>query len=118
MCVNEVKMRMCLIQGYYYPFPFLIKHSGTDFIEGLHKSRGKKVILVKVDRRTKFAHFMALFHPYTTNTVATKFFKHVHTLHGLPESIVSDRDSIFLSNFWQNLFRLLGTQLHYISPSK
>ena len=70
-----------------------------DFIEGLPKSRGKKVILVKVDRRTKFAHFMALFHPYTTNTVATKFFKHVYTPHGLSVSIVSDKDNIFLSNF-------------------
>lgn len=37
----------------------------------------------------------------------------MHTLHGIPESIVTDRDRIFLSNFWQALFRLLGTQLHY-----
>ena len=53
-------------------------------------------------RRTKFAHFMALSHPYTVGTIATKFFKHVHTLHGLRESIVFDRDNIFLTSSWQN----------------
>lgn len=83
-----------------------------DFIEGFPKSRYKKVVIVVLDKRTIFAHFMALYHPYTSSTVATKFSKHVHTLHGFPDSIASDSKSIFLGNFWQNLFRLLGTQLH------
>jgi len=84
-----------------------------DFISGLPKSKGKATILVVVDRRTKFAHFMTLAHLFIAIIVAHKFLKHVHTRHGLPESIVTDRDRLFLSNFWQALFRLLGTQLHY-----
>lgn len=91
------------------------RHVSMNFIKGLPKSGGKDVILVVVDRRTKFAHFMPWSHPFTAINVAAKFFKHIHTLHGLPKSIVSDRDSIFFSNFWQNLFRLLllGTLLHF-----
>jgi len=71
--------------------------------------------LVVVDRFTKYAHFIALSHPYTASTVANIFWKRVHILHGTPESIVTDRDKVFVSNFWQALFKLLGTQLHYNS---
>lgn len=86
-----------------------------DFIEGLPKSKRKDAIFVVVDRMTKSAHFMALAHPFTAVDVANKFWKRVHTLHGTLESIVSDRDVIFLSNFWQALFKLKGTQLLYNS---
>lgn len=80
-----------------------------DFIEGLPKSKGKEVIFVLVDRMTKFAHFIALAHPFTAANVADKLWKKVYTLHGTPETIVSDRNKTFLSNFWQTLFNLLGT---------
>lgn len=88
-------------------------HISMDFIEGLNKSKNREVILVVVDRFTKYAHFIALKHPYTTATVAEVFWKRVHSLHGTPETIVTDRDKIFLSIFWQALFKLLETQLHY-----
>lgn len=68
-----------------------------DFIEGLPKSQGKSLILVVVDRLTKYAHFMALAHPYTTKHVAQVFLDNVYKLHGLPETITSDRDLVFTS---------------------
>lgn len=86
-----------------------------DFIEGLPKSEDKELILVVVDRLTKFSHFVGLSHPLTAVTVAKMFLDQVHKLHGLLESIISDRDYIFLSSFWQELFKLLETKLQFSS---
>lgn len=84
-----------------------------DFIEGLPKSRGKDVILVVVDRLTKYAHFIPLSHPFTTPQVAKLFMDHVHKLHGMPQVIVTDIDRIFTSTVWQEVFAALKVQLHY-----
>ena len=82
-----------------------------DFIEGLPLSQGKSVIFVVVDRLTKYGHFLALAHPFTTITVATLFFEQIFRLHGLPQTIVSNRDNVFISSFWIKLFKLQGTTL-------
>jgi transposase InsO family protein len=86
-----------------------------DFITGLPKSEGKSVIMVIVDRLTKYAHFCALSHPFKASTVATAFMETVQKLHGNPKIIVSDRDPIFTGHFWTKLFSCLGTQLAHSS---
>jgi hypothetical protein len=77
-----------------------------DFVEGFPKvgGGGKSVILTVVDRFSKFAHFIPLGHPYSVASVARAFFVDIVRLHGLPCSIVSDQDVVFISNFWTELF--------------
>ncbi|GJU18792.1 ty3-gypsy retrotransposon protein [Tanacetum coccineum] len=83
-----------------------------DFIEGIPKSQGKDVILVVVDRLSKYGHFMALSRPFTATQVAQLFLDNIYKLHGLPYDIVSDKDKVFLSLFWKELFKLLKVQLN------
>jgi hypothetical protein len=81
-----------------------------DFIERFPKVSGKSVILTVVDRFSCISS--PLDHPYTATTVARAFFADVVRLHGLPRSIVSDRDPAFTSNFWRELFKLSRVALH------
>ena len=86
-----------------------------DFLESLPNSKGTTMIWVMVDRLGKYAHFMALAHPYTTAFLTQMFLENIYKLHGLPSSIMSERDKIFVSHFWQELFKLLGTQLKLLT---
>jgi hypothetical protein len=86
-----------------------------DFITGLPKFEGKSVIMVIVDRLTKYTHFCKLSQPFKANTVATTFMETFQKLHGSPNIIVSDRDPIFTGHFWKKLFSCLGTQLAHSS---
>jgi hypothetical protein len=98
------------------PIPTIIwSDISMDFVEGLPNSQGKSVIYVVVDRLSKSAHFMALKHPYLAITVAQEFFGHIFKLHGMPTSIVCDRDPTFTSTFWKELFRLQGTKFNFSS---
>jgi hypothetical protein len=83
-----------------------------DFVEALPRVRGKSVILTVVDRLSKYCHFIPLAHTYSAESVAQAFFSEVVRLHGVPQSMVSDRDTVFTSLFWQELMRLMGTKLH------
>lgn len=84
-----------------------------DFIEGLPKSKGYDVIMVIVDRLTKYAHFVPLKHPFSAAQMARAFLEQVVRLHGVSCSIVSDRDKIFTSTFWKELFAAVETRLLY-----
>lgn len=100
--------------GLLYPLPLpegVWEDISMDFNEGLPNSQGRNVIMVVVDRYTKFAHFIAFQHPYNAPKVAQIFFEEVFSLYGLPKSIVSDHDLIFVSSFWSELFKIQGTQL-------
>jgi transposase InsO family protein len=66
-----------------------------------------------VDRLTKYGHFLALSHPYTATTMAQLFMDIVFKLHGPPVAIITDRDRIFTSQLWQQVFKSLKVALHY-----
>jgi len=86
-----------------------------DFVEGFPRIGGKSVVLTVVDRFSKYAHFIALGHPYSATSVARAFFDQIMRLHGIPCSIVSDRDPVFTSTFWTELFQLSGVELRLSS---
>jgi hypothetical protein len=84
-----------------------------DFIEGLPTSGNANYIMVVVDKLSKFAHFVSFHHPYTAQKVAQAFQDNIFRLHGLPTHIISDRDPIFTSSFWRELFLpCLGDSVH------
>lgn len=84
-----------------------------DFVEGLPPSGGKHCIMVVVDRLSKNAHFIPLSHPYTAIEVAQAYLDNIFRLHGMPEVVISDRDPTFLSEVWQEIFRVQGVDLKH-----
>lgn len=79
-----------------------------DFIDGLPQSGRFNCVWVIVDKRTKFAYFLPLAHPYTAAKVAQLYMAQIYSVHGLPGAIVSDHDPVFTSKFWQELFNMQG----------
>ena len=88
-----------------------------DFIIGLPRSRtGNDSIWVVVDRLTKLAHFIPVKTTFTADRLARIYIQQIVRLHGIPQSIVSDRGSTFTSRFWRSFQDALGTDLDYSSP--
>ncbi|WJX40142.1 hypothetical protein P8452_27648 [Trifolium repens] len=87
-----------------------------DFVGGLPRTtRGNEVIWVVVDRLTKSAHFIALKICTLVPMLAEIYIERIVKLHGIPSSIVSDRDPKFTSRFWESLQEALGTKLRLSS---
>ncbi|GKC27397.1 reverse transcriptase domain-containing protein [Tanacetum coccineum] len=83
-----------------------------DFITKLPKtSNGHDTIWVIVDRLTKSARFIPTRATDSMETLTRLYIKEIVSRHGVPISIISDRDSHFTSRFWQSLQNALGTQL-------
>lgn len=104
----------------HVPYPGLLQpipapemewtHISMDFI-GLPRSEEKEVILVVLVRFTTYSHFIALSHPFTFRHVVKAFIDSIFKHHGLPSVIITDRDRIFTSHLWQDLFQTLGVKL-------
>ncbi|KAG8479786.1 hypothetical protein CXB51_029317 [Gossypium anomalum] len=85
-----------------------------DFVSGLPLSpRKKDAIWVIVDRLTKLAHFISVRMDYSLDKLAELYISEIVRLHGVPVSIISDRDPRFTSRFWDKLQEALGTQLYF-----
>lgn len=73
--------------------------------------RGKDLIMVMVDRFSKIAHFVPCYKTEDVINVSCLYFREIVCLHGVPRTIVSDRDIKFLTHFWRSLWTTMGTKL-------
>ena len=76
-------------------------------------ARGHDSIWVIIDRLTKSAHFFPVRVTYTLNKLAEIYVREIMRLHGMPKSIISDRDSRFTSKFWKSLQNAQETRLKF-----
>ncbi|GAU51812.1 hypothetical protein TSUD_416000 [Trifolium subterraneum] len=88
------------------------EHITMDCVTGLPRNqKGEDSIWVIVDRLTKSAHFIAVRSTYKASRYAEIFLEEIVKLHGVPLSIVSDRDPTFTSHFWRAFQKAMGTRL-------
>jgi len=101
-------------QGLLHPFSILEEvweEVSMDFIVKLPKSNAFDSIMVVVDKLSKCGHFVPLKHPYSAHVLVVNCMKEVVRLHGIHVAIAGDLDSMFMSLFWKELFKLQGMVL-------
>ena len=117
---QQMKASRNLPKGLLQPLP--VPHErwesiSMDFITSLPRSsKGNTQIFVVVDRLSKMAHFIPCKKAASAVDVASLFMQHVFKIHGLPKSIVSDRDPKFTGNFWtcSNLLARISCSVQHI----
>jgi transposase InsO family protein len=113
VCQQAKPERVCYL-GLLQPLP-VPNHAweviSMDFVEGFPKSVRFDGVQVIVDKFSRYAHFIPISHPYSAASVARLFLDNIFKLHSMPKSIISNRDRVFTSAFWRELFRLVGTKL-------
>ncbi|GJP30128.1 hypothetical protein CLOM_g22514 [Closterium sp. NIES-68] len=83
-----------------------------DFITGLPPTTsGHDAFLVVIDKFSKMGHFIPTHTTARTEQTAQLFVRHIISQHGIPTTLISDRDPKFTSKFWKELMSLLGTKL-------
>jgi hypothetical protein len=105
--------------GLFQPFPSPEKKWEVitmDFIKRLPKmNKQHDSIMVVVEKLTKAYHFVPMKKMHTITNIVEIFMKEIVRLHGIPRTIISDRDMKFTSNFWRGLFKGFGSNLKFIT---
>ena len=92
------------------------EHINMDFVVGLPATqKGHNGVWVIIDRLTKMAHFLPFNTKWLVAKLARYYVREIVRLHGVPASIVSNRDARFTSRFWQSFQEAMGTELQMSS---
>jgi hypothetical protein len=114
---HKVKVEYRHPLGLLHPLPIPEKKWEVitmDFITGLFRTNKQHdSIMVVVEKLTKAAHFLPMKTTHTTANIAESFMKEIARLHGIPRTIVLDKDTKFTSNLWMGLFKGFGTNLNF-----
>ena len=114
---QQVKAKHQRPIGFLQPLSILEwkwEHITMDFVTGLLRTLGgNNAIWVIVDQLTKSSHFLSMKVNFSMDRLASLYIKEIVRMHGVPITIVSDRDPHFTSIFWHSLQKALGTKLNF-----